>query len=129
MRVFPGSKVIHRFRAAVIHPVVGHTALPIFGRVTVAFAAVGSVSAYEITHFEVGSVRPSCSRTYVSPQPLLVYVARCRYRLRGLALPDGTFTRRTTFRVSVLHLFLLSDLHFLVTPHVGAAVRFAEGVG
>ena len=44
---------------------------------------------------------------------------KARYRLCGLTLPDGTFTRRTAHRVSVLHPFLLSLLHFLVTPHVG----------
>lgn len=60
---------------------------------------------------------------------IAVYVARCRYRLRGLALPDGTFTRRTTFRVSVLHLFLLSDMHFLVTPHVGSLTPVRVYVG
>jgi hypothetical protein len=56
---------------------------------------------------------------------IAVCVARCRYRLRGLAWPDGTFTRRTTFRVSVLHPFLLSVLHVLVAPHVGPASSIA----
>ena len=94
-------------------------ALPIFGHLSFAFAAVGSNSALENTPFEVGYARPVHSRTYASPRASLLVsqgslpAARARFAGRDSHPLDNA----TEFQCFIM--LLLSVLPFLVAPHVG----------
>jgi len=99
--------------------IVCDVAGPIFDHSTVAFATPGGGSACKTSHFEIGRVRPSFSRTYVSPRFIAARVARLATGCAGSLGQAGLSPAGRLFRVSVLDLFLLSDLHVLVTPRRG----------
>ena len=67
----PGSEVIRR-AVLQLHTPPKAMVLPIFDHRSVAFAAVGSSSAFGNIPFEVNYLRPGHLRTYASPRPSLV---------------------------------------------------------
>jgi hypothetical protein len=97
-------------------------ALPIFGHLSVVFAAVGSISTLGNSPFGADYTRPVHSRTYASPRALLLAsqgslpAARARFAGRDFHPQDD----ETEFQGFIV--FLLSVLPFLVAPHVGDAV-------